>query len=68
MLYDNREQIEMMQPRADDCQGIKANTQSREEPSKDLTRSQKLHAPFVTLLSIITPKLLKNEFFWSSIT
>lgn len=63
MLYDNREQIEVRQPQADDCQGVKANTQRREEPSKDLTRSQKLHVPFVTLLSIVTPKLSKNEFF-----
>lgn len=63
MLFDNREQIEVMQPQVDGCQGIKANTQSREEPSKDLTRSQKLHAPFVTLLSIVTPKLSKNEYF-----
>lgn len=54
MPYDNREQIEVMQKQADDCQGIRANTQNQEDPRKDLTRSQKAHAPFVTLPFIVT--------------
>lgn len=57
MPYDNREQIEVMQLQADDCQGITASTQSQEKPRKDLARSQKAHAPFVTSLYIVTPEV-----------